>query len=354
MRKLRFSILFLLIGFIGFVSCQSSYTVSIETQKPPVFNIPEKINGLLVVNNAVPQPEDRIIELKVNKKDTESKQKIKTDSINWYATEIIAQTLSDANFYEKISIYEDALRNDDEWLSIVPFTEEECNSLYEESGCNAIISIDRLLFDIEQAVVTTMENYFLDPVYSFLYLKCRTILSSSVYCKGKKVPLTSFTLRDSLVFNFTMGSDSVEIFRNMPEYAVNTLTDIISKKLAHLFTPRWEISDRLVYTSAMNAWMYEANKYFNNKKWNMARAIWQTEYYKKEKDKEKARLAMNIGVSFEMEDQLDLAVNWVQKAKSHYEKTDPNKMKKEKLRVDEYLVILNSRIQNNRILDIQF
>ncbi|MDR3061635.1 MAG: DUF6340 family protein, partial [Dysgonamonadaceae bacterium] len=264
MKRFRFSTLILLIGFMGFVSCQSSYIVSIETQKPPVFIIPEKVNGLLVVNNAVPQPEDRIIDLKINKNDTDLGQKIKTDSINWYAAEIVAQTFSDANFCEKISIYEDALRNDDGWLSIIPFTEEECNSLYEESGCNAIISIDRLLFDIQQAVVTSMENYFLDPVHSFLYLKCRTVLSSSIYLKDKKVPLTSFTLRDSLVFNFTMGSDSIEMFRDVPDYTVNVLTEAISQKLAYLFIPKWETSDRLIYTSTMNARMYEANKYFNN------------------------------------------------------------------------------------------
>ena len=96
-------------------------------------------------------------------------------------------------------------------------------------------------------------------------------------------------------------------------------------------------------------------KYFDHKKWGPARAIWLTEYDKgAEKEKAKARLAMNIGLSFEMEDRLETAVLWVQKARGHYETLGPDKMKKEKERVEEYLSLLHSRIQNNRILDIQF
>jgi hypothetical protein len=100
--------------------------------------------------------------------------------------------------------------------------------------------------------------------------------------------------------------------------------------------------------------MSKADLYFREKKWDDARIMWERLFYKKEKSKDidKARMAMNVGTAYEMADNLIMAVYWVQKAKNIYDKTEATE--DEKLKAEEYLASLNSRIRNNKILDRQY
>ncbi|MDR1369301.1 MAG: tetratricopeptide repeat protein [Dysgonamonadaceae bacterium] len=360
MKRFRLLPLFLLSILVSLVSCKSSYLVPIEIQKPGALVIPGKVEGVLVVNNAAPQSGDNIVYLKINQKDSDVKIEIETDTTLWSAVVATANAISEANFFEKTSLFEESLRDDDEWLAVKRLSEEKCDSLYKESGCNVIVSIDRLVFSMKYAIVNNINNTVYGPDESFLYIKCHGLLSSSIYLDNKKARLTSFNINDSITVHTDILGDSVKIFQGFPLFIVRELTKIMAQNLASYLVPSWEFAERIVYTST-NADMLKADKLFAEKNWKEARTVWESLFYRKERNKDidKARMAINIGTAYEMDDNLIMAVYWVQKAKNIYDLIDEpenmkSKIENERLKAAEYLTALNVRIHNNKILDIQY
>ncbi len=337
----------------GLISCKSSYITTIETQAPPQLTIPGGVTGVLVVNNAVPQAPDKAIILKYNQKDTNIVQFIQTDTLLLYSVQALAKYISDANYFKQVSICESSLRNDGEWLASMPISPEVCDSLYDESGCNVIISVDRMLTNVVQEITSPTEEYFqADQVFSTI--KCISLITSTVYYSEKNSKLTSFSTGDSIAhLNYLLTNDSVDLYCKFPNLIAYEGALNIAGKLSGYFVPQWQSSERIIYTNP-GARPTEARRFFDKQKYPQAREIW-TELYDNQKNaKNKARMAMNISVSHEMEDDLSSAIEWVEKARSHYKEIDPDKTGKEKAIADRYLSALNARIQNNRILDIQF
>ena len=355
MKTFRLFPLVLLSALVFLASCRTSYIVPIEIQKPGALTIPMKVEGLLVVNNAVSQPGNQVVTLTINKKEKKMNHQIEMDTTLWDTVIRTANSISDANFFNKTSLFQEITRdpNDGEWFSTIPITNEKRDSLYEESGCNVILSIDRLFFSMTYNV-SNSDGRNWGRGESFLHTKCRGVLSASVYLKSRDRKLTSFNVKDS-VLSINILEDTVLLFQEIPTLIVRELARDLSKKLASHFIPDWELTERTLYTSSSSR-MREADKYFNKKEWEDARIIWESLFYEKEKntDTNKARMAMNIGTAYEMDDNLTMAVYWAQKAKNIYRDIEVELPKNEKQKADEYLAILNSRIQNNWILDYQY
>jgi len=354
MKNFRFFPLILLSALVFFASCRTSYVIPIEIQKAGSIVIPAKVDGLLVVNNAVPQPGSHVVSLKINNKEKNMTHEIEMDTTLWATVVHVADTISSANFFEKTSVFQEITRdrNDNEWLATIPLSKEKCDSLYEESGCNVILSIDRLFFSMAYDVSNNDgQNWRTE---SFLKTKCIGVLSASIYLKSRDKKLTSFNIKDSLL-NINILDDTVRIFKEIPTLIVRELAGILSEKLASYFIPDWLLTERILYTSS-DSRMRKADKYFNKKEWDEARIIWEDLFYEKEKntDINRARMAMNIGTAYEMNDNLTMAAFWIQKAKSIYSNIAVELPKNEKAKATEYLLALNSRIQDNRILDHQY
>ena len=355
MKNFHFFPLVLLSALVFLASCRTSYVVPIEIQKPADLTIPMKVDGLLVVNNAVPQPENMVATLTVNKNDVLLNHKMEMDTTLWATVINTANTISDANFFDKTSVLQEIVRDldDGEWLAVKPIPQEKCDSLYEESGCNVILSIDRLFFSTTYSVThSTGEEW--TRYESFVNTKCRGVLSASVYLKSKDRKLTSFNLSDTAL-HFGLLKDTVYLFQEVPTIIARELAELLSRKLAACFVPDWELTERILYTSS-NSKMRKADKYFDRKDWNNARIIWEDLFYKKGNNHElnQVKMASNIGTAYEMEDNITMALYWIQKATNIYNNIKAGLSEKEKIDIDEYLAILNSRIQNNRILDLRY
>ncbi|MDR1720513.1 MAG: DUF6340 family protein [Dysgonamonadaceae bacterium] len=352
MKRVNHSIL--LLGLLlGLASCKSSYVVTIETQKPAAVSIPGTVDGVVVVNNAIPQPPTLGIALRINEKATDIGQALETDTTLWNAVVQMAQSIQNANYFNKTLVYEQALRDDNEWLSPLPIPWETCDSIFREAECNVIISVDRLLYNMREAVITpASEEYFIHPDYVYIDIKCQISMTCSVYCLDQEKRLTSFTVQDSVFLNEPFEKDSLDVYKHIPNFVLKEAALVIAEKAAAFLTPSWQTAQRVVYSSYSSR-MQEADKYFVNQKWEQARAIWGQLFREKEKSIDRARLAMNIAVSYEMEDDLNAASEWAQRSKHFYDKLNSADVSNEKQRADQYLSALSVRIQNNKNLDLQ-
>ena len=355
MKIFHFFPFVLLSALVFLASCKTSYVVPIEIQKPADLIIPMKVDGLLVVNNAVPQPSSMVATLIVNRKSVDINPKVEMDTTLWVTVINTANIISDADFFDKTSVLQEVVRDldDYEWLAVKPISQEKCDSLFEESGCNVILSIDRLLFTMTYNVTHSYEEEW-TRYESLLRTKCRGVLSASVYLKDKDKKLTSFSVSDTILHTGLFG-DTTLLFQDIPTVIVRELSKLLSRKLAACFVPDWELTERTLYTSS-NSRMKKADGYFNEKKWGDARIIWEDLFYEKGKNRDlnKVKMASNIATAYEMEDNITMAIYWVQKATNIYSNIKAGLSEKEKIGIDEYLAILNSRIQNNRILDLRY
>ena len=130
MKIFHFFPLILLSALVLLASCKTSYVISVEIQKPGAFTIPTKVDGLLIVNNAVPQPGTQVVSFKTNKEDVSLKHEVEMDTTLWATVMRTASTISEANFFEKTSIFQEIVRDvdDGEWFTVKEIPKEKCDS----------------------------------------------------------------------------------------------------------------------------------------------------------------------------------------------------------------------------------
>jgi hypothetical protein len=187
----------------------------------------------------------------------------------------------------------------------------------------------------------------------FVDLRADGILTCSMYSYGKDKPVASFSISDSLFTKSIVDGDSAIFFKEIPEYMLHELSIALGNKAAIRFTPTWKTEERMLFRG-YNARMQEATGYAANRQWANAESLWTAELEKKKKPADKAKITFNLAVANEMQDKLDSAYIWVQKAKEHLKNTDQNKNSQEIELANKYISDLEQRIQNNRLLDLQW
>ena len=345
-------ILFLLL--ITCSSCSSIYRFAIDVQEPAAITLPVSAQNVLILNNTVTQPEDYGIERTANGQSVSSNYPLPMDTFVWYAINDLAGTLNESKFFNSIAVYKKPFRTDNEWLSIPGnlFPELQ-SSFYDMDDFDALLVIDRLLFSVKENVTNIKVEAFSSDLNAFLDLRADGIITCSMYTYGKDRPLTTFTISDSIFSKSMVYSDSTELFKDIPEFILSDLSRELGYKAAKRFIPSWKTENRVLFTS-YNARMQEATGYAANHQWTTAESIWSAELEKTTKPLDKAKIEFNLAVVNEMQDKLEPALERAQQAKEHLKNTNQDKNSQEIELVDKYISVLEHRIQNNRLLDLQW
>ncbi len=337
-----------------FASCSGVHRLTIEVQEPASVTFPIDATKVVVVNNAVVQPDSVGLESSYNGKKTEGMYP-SLDSIPWVSVESISERLEDSDFFSQVAIYRSSLRSDNQWLAKGRLSKDFREQFLRETGMDAIISVDQLLFNTVQDGIPLSDDMYLSNSYLFTDIRVTGVISISIYVKDKESPLSSFSLKDSTFTKTSAYSDlkESEVIRRLLQSMIFKVAYKLGDKTAILLTPTWKTADRIVY-AGYSSRMKEATSYFKSNKWSKAEDIWLSEYDKKEKPLDKARMSVNMAVANEMQDDLDTALTWVKKAKEYYLQTDAKDNANEIEHVDKYTEVLEKRIQNSRVLDLQW
>jgi len=179
------------------------------------------------------------------------------------------------------------------------------------------------------------------------------ILSCSMYAYGKEKPLISFSVSDSLFVKYTVTNDSTILFKEIPEFVLDALSRRLGNQAANYFIPTWKTSERQIFT-AYNSRMQEATGYAANRQWANAESVWIAEFGRKTNPVDKAKIAYNLAIATEMQDKFDSAWSWVLKAKDCLKEAGFDSYSQEMQLIDKYISELELRIQNDRLLDLQW
>jgi len=351
MKNIAQKVLFLLL--IIFSSCSSIRRFTVEVQEPAMITLPVSVKNVLIVNNAINQPINYGVERNFNNKSVRDDYPISLDSLVWVAVNEISNALGETDFFNKIAIYKEPIRSNNEWLTVSYLSPEQQREFYNLEDFNALLVIERLFFNLKQDVKTIKfgaTSY--DPTV-FSEIRVDGVITCSMYTYTKETPLTTFSLQDSLFSKLILSNDSMVIFKHLPEYLLKDLSYNLGTGVATCFLPVWKPVDRFLFVG-QNPRMQEAAGYAADHRWANAESIWIKQLENTNKPADKTKVAYNLAIANEMQDKFELALEWVAKAKGYFENANPDKYSREIELIDKYAIELGQRIQNNRLLDLQW
>ncbi|MDR0231778.1 MAG: tetratricopeptide repeat protein [Dysgonamonadaceae bacterium] len=332
-----------------FSSCKTTHNFAIEIREPAKITFPADVAKVVVINNAAaPETGDFGAEYYFNNKEISAPSTINFDSAIWVSVSALAKGIYDEKFFSETMAYLEPVRTDNANMEIQPIPKDIKQTIYDTTDADAIISIDRCLFRYSQKVNQPAVGY-----YTFVNTKTDVNITYSVYLRDREKPLTSFSLQDSLLFSSQIIGDSAFLYDILPNTLIEEMAAYIGEKVVPYFTPSWKGVERNLYTS-LEARMKESLAYAKANKWTAAKEIWLQLYDKKNNSTEQARLANNIAVAFEIQDDLHKALEWAQKAEMLFKKDNAAKNQKEMNLITIYISSLTERINNDSLLNMQF
>lgn len=287
-------------------SCSSVHYFTIETLEPAEVTFPKDVKTVLIVNNAVPQPEDMGITVSYRK--APANPKIKTDSAIFVATRSIGEAIAASPFFEDVRLYEKAYNEHGTFQKDSRMSQSEVEELCELNESDAVISLDHLYF----SVTKTIDDQ--DPQSLYPLGSIKVIYSSVVraHIPERISPLATMQVVDSLFFY-----DEGSLLPSIAE-AISMSAEYMGEVTSNLFIPNWQEDNRLIYRYSNSTTWKNASAYAYQGKWKLAANIWEELYNKTKSEKKLARIATNLAIANELSDDLPKAAEWVEKALDHY------------------------------------
>ena len=345
--------IFLGLLLLTFSSCSSIYRFTAEVQEPAPVTLPLSAQNVLILNNLVSQPYKYGVERTYDGKVIQTEYPLPLDSVVWPVIDEIASMLKESDFFNEIAVYQKPVRTDTEWLVRTNLSSEVQSGFYNTENYDALLTIDQLLFVLKEDIKRTKLGISSSEQTVFADIRLDALAACSMYSYGNEKPLITFSISDSLFVKSVFYEDSVLLFKEIPESLLNEIAHRLGNQIANRFIPTWKTVERILFSSH-DSRMQEALGYAKAGRWTDAESIGLSELNKKTKISDQARIAFNLAVINEMQDKLETALVWAQKAKEYFTKDNPAGYPQETMLTTQYISELQERIQNNRLLDLQW
>jgi hypothetical protein len=287
--------------------------VGIETFNPAEITYPDRVRTVLIVNHAVPQPPDNGYEYKLAGvlQDT---CKAYADSALFDACRALGEAIVETGFFDDVLLFEENTRRDNSFFTDVKLTQEEVQALCDETGADAVISIDRLLFTMKKEVFALPEGY----VYGTKDVEITGVLRS--YLPTGNVPQMTLLMTDSLFWaEEAFDLRTLNQLLPTPDNALRIAGAYIGNKAHPAFVPHWKNENRWFFTGIGARWK-KASAYADNNKWNDALEEWSYIHANSAHWKSKAKSASNTALAYELTGEFEKALLLATEASELYEK----------------------------------
>ncbi|MDR1557279.1 MAG: DUF6340 family protein [Tannerellaceae bacterium] len=327
-------------------ACTSVRYMGIETYNPSEVMYPENVRKVLIVNNALPQSPDRGYEF-IFLGVPQDTCKANADSALSDACRTLGAAIVESDFFDDVLLFQEATRKDKAFYADVKLSPEEVKSLCEETGADAIISFDRLLFDMKKETGALIAGYVSGSIRIDIAGISRT------YLPGKLSPAATVVVSDSISwFEEAYSLEELDLLLPAPEEALRIAGGYIGSKLSSVFVPHWKNDVRWYFTGSGARWK-EATAYAVAEKWEQASGRWHYIYTTSSRWSDKAKAASNLALACEITAQMEEALGWAEISYDLFEKNkgkDYTHTRTQQL----YTETLKQRILNNKKLNSQF
>lgn len=236
-----------------FSACNTIEYIGIETYNPAEITFPKNVDKVLIVNNAVPQPDDvgYTYNLYGTVQDT---ARAHADSALYDACHSLGKSIVDVSFFNDVLLYHDGTRQDTKYLVDEKLTPETVKELCRETGTDAVISLDRLLFRMERMLSLCRRLCRGRSRYRDYW--GRPWLSSR-----RDNPLATVYVQDSVFWSESADNmELLKLYLPSPDEALRAAGQYIGRKVTPNFVPHWDNESRWFYKGEGARWK-EATAY---------------------------------------------------------------------------------------------
>jgi hypothetical protein len=346
---------------IALTSCQSLETLTIDQLVPGDLSFPSSIRRVGVVNNVSGDfPNVFLLSGDTTKLPYEIARKVTYHEGNSaIATESLAEAIAEAQYFEEVIISDSLLRVHDINPRETTLSNEEVTELTESLGVDMIIALEAVNLRAIRSV-----SFFLEGGYlGIVDLKVNPQVN--IYVPGRRSPLAGINVTDSI---FWEGVFSTQVRAQTQVISETKMIDEASNFAGTLpvkhIVPVWKTVDRVYYSSNKSD-MRDASVMARKGEWEKAYHLWK-KVYDSNKKKDQMKAAINIALYYEIKDNLDEAIAWVEKSKElakDIEKIDAQKEQLMKLYdpdgtstyhiASSYLNVLMARKEQSAKLNMQ-
>ena len=289
-----------------FFSCSTLRVIDIESYKPSTITFPPEIKKVMVVNNSAQQP-DNVGHRYISYAKSDSAISVSSDSTAFLFCMSLGSAMAESPVFDDVRICNDTLRTDSLFFKIIPFTPSEINYLCAEYGVDALISLDKLFFSTI-LYKNTKFNYM--PLVDNS-INVQVAGEIRVQWPGQK-DVYIIPFRDSLSFYFDAFYElSGVLSLEGVKYCMHYVSEMTGQKMKEHLVPFWDDESRWYYKSITSEWK-RGTAFASVEKWDEALKIWESLLIKSKKWKQKARLASNIALCYEMKGGFDKAIEYAE------------------------------------------
>jgi hypothetical protein len=326
-----------ILSFILLTGCDSYRVVQIEVYNPGIITFPPGVKDILILNNSAQQPDNighRVSLLGM--KDTVISAS--ADSTAYHFCMSLGNEIADSPLFGDVRVSEDTLRYDSVFYERKYFDKYDISKLLSLYNVDAVISLDRLMFNSIVGNTSYYDGYYLYNIELFVGVAGEV----SAY-----IPNESYSLpfKDSAAW-------VLEDFKTVDlEHGMKYISADVGKKMAKNFVPYWTQDNRWYYVDFSSSWR-RAAAYAYNSKWTEAYYEWNRILENTDKGKSKARLYANMALGKEMEGDFESAYSFAEKSYELFLSIageDDSFTKLQKVYID----VLKKRIESDKILTRQ-
>ena len=327
-------------------SCSPYRYINIETINPASITFPVNMRRVLIVNNALPQDD---VSFESTFRQQPKSIAISTDSSAFDFCSTLGEVLTNFHGFDDVRLLEGRLRKDLSPLSVTHLTRSEVELLCNEHETDVVISLDRLLYKIEEHPY----NIYGFQMQEDVHVDVSGVLC--VYVPGRDNPMTTIALADTFIFeiwfdDYSEGFMDV-LFPNDQSNLLRVAAKYLANEARTHFIPYWNEDARWYYISSNARWK-KATAYAASDKWDSALDIWKELYEQTTSWKQKARLCSNLALGMELTGDL---VQALQYAKLSYQLMHDHLGAEDAItkKQEVYVNVLTSRIVEEQKLRLQ-
>ncbi|MDR2918914.1 MAG: DUF6340 family protein [Tannerella sp.] len=298
--NLKLNIIVLLL--LSFAACSPVRYMGIETYNPSGITFPREVKSVLIVNNAVPQPEVPFESTMQSKRDSVH---ISADSAFFDFCRTLGLEIAASPYFEDVRLLEEGYRKDKYFFTDRMLSTNDVSLLCEEHDVDAIVSLDQLMFRIRESAWKSSEFDF----EGWMEIDVTGVIRA--YLPERNTPLTSILISDTI--SPQLGYDILDVASVLvyPEIMLRETAKAVAEKSSVNFVPYWSNDVRWYYVSSNAQWK-EAAASATLDRWEQAYDKWKAVYDKTPESswQSKSRLASNMALSKELTGDFAKALYW--------------------------------------------
>lgn len=292
-------------------ACQSMQPLSIDYMQPAEASFPPSLRRVAVVNN---MPLSTATGLQPQETDAPQAPYEVTRKTEFYtgndtiATESLAESLAEGNYFDQVIICDSALRAHDKMPRESTLSMTEVNTLARDLGADVLIALENV-----QLRSTTRIHFLPELSLHYGTVDIKTYTTCRIYLPGRQGPAGTIQCTDSIFWEEPdLPADRAQLPLIPQDELIEAASDFAGTRPANYLLPHWTTATRYLFNGG-NINMRDAAVYVREQNWPEAILLWKRLYDQK-KGKQKIYAACNIALGYEMQDDINNAVIWAEKA----------------------------------------